>query len=45
MNQSFATYSAAEQTNDGITPGDPVTVSVAQVSAVVGAGHFGTETV
>lgn len=33
-----ATYSAANQTTDGITPGAPVTVSIAQLSAVVGAG-------
>ena len=33
-----AAYSAANQTTDGITPGDPVTVNVYQVSAQVGRG-------
>ncbi len=34
-----ATYSAAEQTTDGLTPGDPVYFRVYQISAVVGRGH------
>jgi hypothetical protein len=33
-----ATYSAANQTTDGLTPGDPVTVRVYQISATVGRG-------
>lgn len=35
---SFA-YSAAEQTADGLTPGDPVTGNIHQISAVRGRGH------
>lgn len=34
-----ATYSATDQTADGITPGDPVTVEVFQLSADVGRGY------
>lgn len=33
------TYTAAEQTTDGLTPGDPVTVKVHQMSAVRGRGN------
>ena len=32
-------YSAAEQTADGITPGDPVCLRVYQISATVGRGY------
>ena len=32
-------YSAAEQTTDGITPGDPVYLRVYQISATVGSGY------
>lgn len=34
------TYTAAQQTADGITPGDPVTVEVAQVSKAFAAGKI-----
>jgi len=34
-----ATYSAAQQTADGLTPGDLVNVGIAQVSATVGRGR------
>lgn len=34
-----AEYTAAEQTADGLTPGDPVEVRVYQISATVGRGH------
>jgi hypothetical protein len=34
-----ASYSAAEQTTDGGTPGDPVEVNIYQISAVVGRGY------
>jgi hypothetical protein len=34
-----ATYSAANQTTDGFTPGNPITVNVYQLSAVRGRGH------
>jgi hypothetical protein len=40
-----ASYSAANQTTDGITPGNPVTVSIYQISSVVGRGYAGTATV
>jgi hypothetical protein len=33
-------YSAADQTTDGITPGDPVRAVIAQDSAVVGLGYL-----
>ncbi len=32
-------YSAANQTSDGITPGNPVTVNIYQISATVGRGY------
>jgi hypothetical protein len=32
-------YSAADQTSDGLTPGDPISVEVAPVSALVGEGY------
>jgi hypothetical protein len=35
------TYTAAQQTADGLTPGDPVRVRVHQVSAIVGRGRRG----
>jgi hypothetical protein len=35
---SFA-YSAANQTSDGITPGNPVTVNIYQISATIGRGY------
>jgi hypothetical protein len=38
-------YSAANQTADGITPGNPVTVNVYQLSSVVGRGFVGVRTV
>jgi hypothetical protein len=38
-------YSAANQTADGITPGDPVGVRVYQMSALVGRGIPGSRTV
>jgi len=40
-----ASYTAAEQTTDGLTPGDPVDVRVYQISAIVGRGNEGSETV
>lgn len=33
-------YSAAEQTSDGLTPGDPISVRITQLSAVVGEGYI-----
>ncbi|HWP59517.1 MAG TPA: hypothetical protein VNL14_16615 [Candidatus Acidoferrales bacterium] len=38
---SSATYSAADQTTDGFTPGDPVGVRWYQISAAVGRGFVG----
>ena len=35
------TYTAAEQTADGVTPGTPVQVTVWQISAIAGLGHPG----
>ena len=40
-----ASYTAAEQTTDGLTPGDPVDVKIYQISAIVGRGNEGSETV
>jgi hypothetical protein len=37
-----ASYTAAQQTSDGLTPGDPVDVIVYQVSSTIGRG-YGTE--
>lgn len=34
-----AVYSAADQATDGFTPGDPITVTVHQISSRVGRGH------
>jgi hypothetical protein len=34
-------YSAAQQTADGLTPGDSVTVRIYQISAIVGRGKYG----
>jgi hypothetical protein len=38
-------YSAADQTTDGFTPGDPIPVEVFQVSAAVGRGFAGPATI
>jgi hypothetical protein len=38
-------YTAAQQTADGLTPGDPVTVRVYQISASVGRGYTNEEAV
>lgn len=38
-------YTAAQQTTDGITPGDPVTVKVYQMSSVIGRGYVKEATV
>lgn len=40
-----ATYSAANQTTDGITPGDPVSLKIYQRSAAVGRGFAASATV
>lgn len=40
-----ASYTAAEQTADGITPGNPVTVKIYQMSATVGRGRVREATV
>lgn len=40
-----ASYSAAEQTTDGLTPGNPVSVVVYQTSQDVGRGQPGTATI
>jgi hypothetical protein len=43
--REFPTYSAAQQTSDGITPGDPVDIEIYQISATRGRGHPGAFTV
>lgn len=40
-----ATYSAANQTTDGFTPGDSITVRIYQISALVGRGRVRQATV
>lgn len=40
-----ATYTAAEQAADGLTPGDPVSVEIYQLSASRGRGHAAAATV
>lgn len=40
-----ASYTAAQQTTDGLTPGDPVTVRIYQISATVGRGHYSEATI
>lgn len=40
-----ATYTAAQQTTDGLTPGDPVSVVVYQMSETVGRGYGRSATV
>jgi len=35
-----ASYTAAQQTSDGLTPGDPLNLRIYQVSAVVGRGYL-----
>ena len=39
------TYTAAQQTTDGLTPGNPVKLTVQQISAVRGRGHSKEATV
>ena len=34
----YATYSAADQTTDGFTPGNPITVNIMQISVEAGLG-------
>jgi hypothetical protein len=38
-------YSAADQTADGLTPGNPVNVQIFQISAAIGRGFAGVATV
>lgn len=38
-------YTAANQTTDGFTPGDPITVQIYQISAAVGRGYVAQETI
>lgn len=40
-----ASYTSAEQTTDGLTPGDPVEVNIYQISALVGRGFVRNETI
>lgn len=45
LSSATTTYSAAEQTTDGYTPGDPIVLIVYQLSARVGRGFGGSATV
>lgn len=45
LSSPAANYTAAQQTADGLTPGDPVTVNIYQISADVGRGYAGVATV
>lgn len=45
LSSPTVTYTASQQTADGITPGDPVRVRVYQLSALVGRGRMGTAVV
>lgn len=45
LSSATAGYSAAQQTTDGLTPGDPVDLSVYQLSAAVGRGFGRSATV
>lgn len=40
-----ASYTAAEQTTDGLTPGDTVDIRIYQISATRGRGHAGVFTI
>lgn len=40
-----ATYTSAQQTADGLTPGDPVDIRIYQISATRGRGHAGVFTI
>lgn len=43
--QPGTVYSAAQQTQDGLTPGDPVKLRVMQLSATVGPGDYAENTI
>ena len=45
LSAATTTYSAANQTSDGLTPGDPVSVRVYQISALVDRGYAGAATI
>lgn len=45
LSSETASYTAAQQTADGLTPGDPVHVKVYQISATVGRGYAGDATI
>ncbi|MCK4609477.1 MAG: phage tail protein, partial [Gammaproteobacteria bacterium] len=45
VTSATASYTAAEQTTDGFTPGDPVNVNIYQLSATVGRGYVGKATI
>jgi len=45
LSSPTATYSAADQTSDGLTPGNTVYFKVFQKSAIVGRGYAGTGSV
>lgn len=41
----IASYAATQQNDDGLTPGDPVTVNIYQLSADIGRGFAGIATI
>jgi len=45
VSSATASYTAAQQTTDGLTPGDPVTVRVYQIGGVVGRGRVTEATI
>lgn len=45
LTSETASYTAAQQTADGLTPGDPVHVKVYQLSETVGRGYAGDATI
>ena len=45
LTSQTATYTAAEQTADGLTPGDSVSVNIYQISSTVGRGYAGAKTI
>ena len=45
VTSSTASYTAAQQTTDGLTPGDPVAVNIYQMSAAIGRGNEASATI
>jgi len=45
LTSTTASYTAAEQTTDGFTPGEEITCKIYQISAIVGRGYGATKTI